>query len=69
MVLAVDPDGPAAELGLQAGDVIKKVGNQMISTAGDLQAALGKAKQKGRQHTLALVHHADSDHYVALPVG
>jgi serine protease Do len=68
-VLAVDPDGAAAELGIQAGDVIKKVGNRKISSIADLQLALGEAKQKGREHTLALVHHADSDHYVALPVG
>lgn len=68
-VLAVDADGPAAELGIQAGDVIKKVGNRQISSASDLQAALAEAKQNGRQHTLALVRHADSDRYIALPVG
>lgn len=68
-VLAVDADGPAAELGIQAGDVIKKVGNRQISSVADLQAALGEAKQKGRQHTLALVRHANADRYVALPVG
>lgn len=68
-VIAVDDDGPAAELGIQAGDVIKKVGNRQISTAADLQAAIGEAKQKGRQHTLALIHHADTERFVALPVG
>ncbi len=68
-VLAVEADGPAAELGIQAGDVIKKVGNRQISSAADLEAALDEAKRKGRQHTLALVHHANADLYVALPVG
>lgn len=68
-VLAVDADGPAAELGIQAGDVIKKVGSRQIHSAADLKAALDEAKRNGRQHTLALVRHADSDLYVALPVG
>ena len=49
--------------------MIKKVGNRQISTAADLQAAIGEAKQKGRQHTLALIHHADTERFVALPVG
>ncbi|HRY05772.1 MAG TPA: Do family serine endopeptidase [Hyphomicrobiaceae bacterium] len=68
-VLAVDADGAAADVGIQSGDVIKKVGNRKISTVGDLKAALGDAKQNGRKHTLALVHHDNSDRYVALPVG
>lgn len=68
-VLAVEADSAAADLGLQTGDVIKKVGNREVSSTSDLVAALGEAKQKGRKHTLALVHHADSDRYVPLPVG
>ena len=68
-VLAVDPSGPAADLGIEAGDVIKKVGNQTIATPGDLETALKSAKKHGRQHTLALIQHSDNERYVALPVG
>lgn len=68
-VLAVEADSPAAELGIQAGDVIKKVGNRQISSSADLKEALSEAKQKGRQHTLALVRNSESERFVALPVG
>ena len=68
-ILEVEPDGPAGELGLQAGDVIKQVGNEKVATASDLQSALAKAKKNGRKHSLALVQHDKTDHYIALPVG
>lgn len=66
-VLNVDPDGKAADAGLQAGDVILKVGGEDVSSAGDLRRALKAASGTGKKHTLALVRRENAQHYVSLP--
>ena len=44
VVVAVDPQGPAAEHGFQTGDVILNVGGKTVSNVGDVRAALSAAK-------------------------
>jgi serine protease Do len=66
-VLSVEPNGQAAELGMQAGDVILKVGGKTIASVDDLRSALEKAGSAGKKHSLALVRHNGTEHYVALP--
>jgi Do/DeqQ family serine protease len=46
VVLSVDPAGPAAEAGLQRGDVIQEVNRQPTRSAGDLSAAVAKSGNK-----------------------
>jgi serine protease Do len=43
VVSDVDPAGPAAEAGIQPGDVIVEVNRQQVRSAADLQKALGKS--------------------------
>ena len=67
VVMAVDPDGPAAEHGLKTGDVILNVGGKAVSNAGDVRSALVQAKADGKQSVLMQVKTADATRYVAVP--
>jgi Do/DeqQ family serine protease len=44
VVRDVDPDGPAAEAGVQSGDVIVEVNGQAVTSVGALKSALNAAK-------------------------
>jgi serine protease Do len=68
VVTAVDPDGPAAEQGIQAGDVITNVGGTSVSTPGDVQKQLGQLQKAGKHSVLMRVKSGDATHYVALPL-
>jgi serine protease Do len=67
-IVGVEPNGKAAELGFQQGDVILRAGNKTVSTAGDLTAALSEAKAAGRKNTLVMIKREQATHYVAVPV-
>jgi Do/DeqQ family serine protease len=54
VVTSVNPDGPAADAGIQKGDVIQEVNRQPVNTREDLRAALGRA---GARPVLLLVMH------------
>ena len=44
VVTAIDPDGPAAEHGVQSGDVILDVGGKSVANINDLRQALSKPR-------------------------
>ncbi|WGS19651.1 MULTISPECIES: Do family serine endopeptidase [unclassified Bradyrhizobium] len=69
VVMAVDPDGPAAEHGLQSGDVILSVGGKSVGSAADLRNALSDAKSDGKHDVLMRVKTSDNTHFVAMPIG
>jgi serine protease Do len=69
VITAVDPDGPAAEHGLQSGDVILDVGGKSIASVADLRSALSDAKSGGKHDVLIRVKSADNTHFVAVPIG
>ncbi len=50
----IDPNGPAADAGLQQGDVIMQVNQQPVRSVADLKAALGRS---GSRPALLLVNH------------
>jgi serine protease Do len=68
VVTAVDPDGPAAEQGIKAGDVITNVGGTSVATPGDVQKQLGQLQKAGKHSVLMRVKSGDATHYVALPL-
>jgi serine protease Do len=68
VVVAVDPQGPAAEHGFQTGDVILNVGGKTVSNAGDVRAALNAAQQSGKNSVLMRVKTADATRFVAVPL-
>jgi serine protease Do len=68
VVTSVDPDGPAAEHGLQTGDVILDVGGKAVANVGDVRAALRDASAGGKHSVLMQVKTADATRFVAVPL-
>ena len=54
VVVQVDPFGPAADAGIQRGDVIEQVNQQAVRSVADLRAAVERA---GKDPLLLLVNH------------
>jgi serine protease Do len=69
VVVAVDPDGPAAELGFEPGNVILDVGGKTVSNARDVRKAMADAKAQGKHDVLMRVKAGGATHFVALPLG
>jgi serine protease Do len=69
VVTAVDPEGSAAEHGIQSGDVIVDVGGRTVGNASDVRKALSEAKSQGKRAVLMRVKTADSVKFIALPIG
>ena len=69
VITAVDPDGPAAEHGLQSGDVILDVGGKSVGNVSELRSALSDAKSSGKHDVLMRIKTADNTHFVAVPIG
>jgi len=71
VVVSVDPQGTAAEKGIQAGDVILEVGGQRVSTPRDVTSDLDAAAKGGRRAVLLRIKSASAGevHFVAVPIG
>ncbi len=67
-VVAVQPGGEAANLGMAPGDVILKAGGKNVSTPPEFKDALEAAKSAGRQFALVLLKRGQNEIYVAVPV-
>jgi serine protease Do len=61
VVRDVDPSGPAAEAGIQPGDVIVEANRQPVRSAADLQKALGKGGQ-----TLLLINRGGRTSFITI---
>jgi len=55
MIATVDPSSDAAEKGLQRGDLIMSVNNQVVTTPAQVLAAVDAARRAGRSSVLLLV--------------
>jgi serine protease Do len=69
VVTSIDPDGPAAEHGLQSGDVILDVGGKNVTSGNDLRQALSQAKTDGKHDVLMRVKTSDNTRFIAMPIG
>jgi serine protease Do len=69
VVTAVDPDGPAAEQGFAAGNVILDVGGKPVANVGEVRDALQEAQAQGKHDVLMRVKMGDATRFVALPLG
>jgi serine protease Do len=68
VVTRVDPNGPAAEQGLQTGNVILDVGGKAVANAADVRNALVEAKNHGKRDVLMRVKSGDATMFVAMPL-
>jgi Do/DeqQ family serine protease len=62
-VMSVDPSGPAAEAGIQSGDVIQEVNRQSVKSVDELKAALD---HNGDKPSLVLVSRKGTTLYLTL---
>ncbi len=69
VVTGADPAGPAAEQGLQTGDVILDVGGKAVANVGEVRKALSEAKSQGKHDVLMRVQTGDATRFVAVPLG
>jgi serine protease Do len=62
----VDPNGQAAERGLQPGDVIVSVGDTKVASAADVEKKVAEAKAGGLKAVLLRIKSGDQTRFVAL---
>ena len=68
-VTAIDPNGPAAEHGIQTGDVILDVGGKTVSKPDDVRQELAAMQKAGKNTVLMRVKSGDATRFVAVPFG
>ena len=68
VVADMDPDGVAAQKGLQVGDVILEAGGHAVNQPADIKAALAEAKKDNRKAVLLRVKGSEGTHFVAIAV-
>jgi serine protease Do len=68
VVTDIDPDGPAAERGIHAGDVILDVAGKAVDNPLELRDAVAEARSAGKQAVLMRVKSGDTARYIAVPL-
>ena len=63
VVTAIDPSGPAADAGIQPGDVIEQVNQQTVLTVAELRDAV---QRSGKRPMLLLVNHRGTTIFVTM---
>jgi serine protease Do len=66
VVTGVDPDGAAAQKGIQSGDVILQVAGKPVSHPSEVAAALESAKADGKKAVLMQLKNDSGTHFLAL---
>ena len=61
-------DGPAAENGVRAGDVILDIAGKPVNAPAEVRQALKEASSAGKHTVLMRTKSGDSTHFVAMPV-
>jgi serine protease Do len=68
VVTDVQPDSPAAEKGLQRGDVIIEADHQKVTEPKAVSDAVRAAAERGDKSILLLVKREGQDRFVAVPL-
>jgi serine protease Do len=68
-VTAVDPNGPAAEHGMQTGDVILDVAGKTVTKPDDVRQQLADLEKAGKHTVLMRVKSGEGTRFVAVPLG
>jgi len=69
VITEVDPNGPGAERGLKAGDVILDVGGKPVMSPADVRDGLAAAKKDNRKAVLMRVKSEQGTRFVAISLG
>ncbi|MBS9478842.1 Do family serine endopeptidase [Ancylobacter radicis] len=69
VITEVDPNGPGAERGLKAGDVILDVGGKPVATPSDVRDGLAAARKDNRKAVLMRVKSEQGTRFVAISLG
>ena len=69
VVTEVDPDGPAAERGLKAGDVILDVAGKPVMSPNDVREGIAAARKDNRKAVLMRVKSEQGTRFVAISLG
>jgi serine protease Do len=68
VVADLDPDGVAAQKGLQIGDIILEAGGRAVNQPADVKAVLAEAKKDNRKAVLLRVKNGEGTHFVAIAI-
>jgi serine protease Do len=68
VVTDVDPDGPAAERGVHAGDIILDVAGRAVDNPFEVRDAVEQARSAGKQVVLMRIKSGDAARYIAVPL-
>lgn len=68
VIVEIDPDGKAANKGLQPGDVILEVAGTAVQQPEDVANGIEAAKKRGRKAVSMLVRSGDRQLFVAIPL-
>jgi serine protease Do len=68
VVMAIDEDGPFADLDLLPGDVIEAINQRPVTSPEDAVAKLQEAAASGRKSVLMLINRHGTDHYLATSI-
>jgi serine protease Do len=68
VVVGIDPKGRAADLGIEAGDVIVEVNGKPVHTPDDISKQLNEAHSRGLQPALMRLKSGNAIRFVAIPV-
>lgn len=68
VVTDIDPDGPAAERGVHAGDVILDVAGRAVDSPSELSDAVAQARSAGKQAVLMRIKSGETARYIAVPL-
>jgi len=66
VIAKVDPNGAAADSGLQQGDIIVSVGDAKVATPADVEKQVAEARKSGLKAVLLRVQSGSETHYVGL---
>ena len=66
---AVDPAGPAADHGMQSGDVILDVAGKAVSNPADVSKEIANLQKAGKRSVLMRVKSNNGTKFVAIPFG
>jgi len=68
VVSDIDAKGPAADKGLEQGDVIESINQSPVTTTADLEKAVKEAKDAKRDAVLLLVNRQGQKSFIAVPL-